>query len=238
MRQHRFTSPGLALLIFGLSWSRPAGAQSLPPDLPLRGSVLQPSRAGSFQRRPFNWGRIPERHSRVTRGVGSLPIHPYGLDTPRTSVSAVSFYPPVQNVASLLVAPGNARTPVNFKRFHLQSPRLVTGSLSLEQIGVIVYETGQIAASGRIQSSGGPTGASKGDRAVVEIRAYNADLQNVLSSDATLLWSARREIWIPTGAPETISFLPPSLPGGSAALGSLFDQITHFEVNLQAVAAR
>lgn len=203
-----------------------------------RGTRLERNRVGSFPRRPFEWGRRAEFHRRTSYGVPGIAAENYDDGLARPSVSALSFYPPVSTPRAAR-GPQDA-VPLERKYFQLNATTLAIGTLSLNRVGVTIDRTGRINASGTILSGGGPAGAWRGEKAIIEVRAISAPPEDRDATAGVVMWSKSQEVWVPRGELTTIDLLDRDCLTleDRRILGESFDAISHVEVNLQTVEVR
>ncbi|MFO0946705.1 MAG: hypothetical protein U1D30_12280 [Planctomycetota bacterium] len=107
------------------------------------------------------------------------------------------------------------------KRFIAGAPPLQAGPVNVDQIGLAIYETGEIACNGIAYHNGGPEGALKGNHIEVGIRALSGtpgpDPLN--QAAGPVVWQKSHKLWLPRGKQESVSFVPcPPRFGDSTAL--------------------
>jgi hypothetical protein len=170
-----------------------------------------------------------------------LPGYAYGHDNPRHFASVVAFALPVDVTSETLlstydldaqrsVAPGDIYA-VSRKKFHFPASSLDVENVSLSQVGLFLYQSGQIVATGRIFHNGGPFGDVLGNRVTIRVRAYAGPQEmGVPFADAPMLWQWDHDMWARRGASQLISFAP-DYP--EPLLRRHFNEITHIEVELE-----
>lgn len=67
--------------------------------------TLQPNRVGSFAARPFEYGRIARFSTRTGCNDCGIPPGNYDREIPTAGATAISFYPPITEIASQRPAP-------------------------------------------------------------------------------------------------------------------------------------
>jgi hypothetical protein len=124
---------------------------------------------------------------------------------------------------------------VQRKKFHLRATSLTADQVNLGQIGLAIYDTGDIVATGRLAHDGGPNGDLRANFVRVHLRAY-AGLPNRADAagltDAPVVWACEHRFWVKRGRPKTVSLVPPTA-SQSSQLRCHFEKITHLEVELQ-----
>jgi hypothetical protein len=123
------------------------------------------------------------------------------------------------------------------KPFHFTTAALVANNATLEQVGLTIYDTGRISATGRISHDGGPDGSLGGANVNVILRAYASptpgNFNNQLPVNSSMVWHSRLRFWVSRNQSEVTSLVCPS-NGYVREFRQNFNQITHFEVELEA----
>jgi hypothetical protein len=207
---------------------------------------------------------VPHLGYGCARNQGCLPRHHYGHDLLRFRDRGLAVADPVvlciwheENIVGQEficshgkpysigtvepLVPDNRKLElvrnVRRKPFHFTSASLAANNVRLEQVGISVYDTGQISASGRLSHDGGPDGSLAGANLTLYLRAYAAPVVPVtagaLPINAPLVWESRHKLWISRNRPQVVSLIPPDA-GYSPLLRRHFEQITHLEVELEA----
>jgi hypothetical protein len=194
-----------------------------------------------------------------------LPAYHYGHDTPRFRDKAIAFAEPettanwyaphvvhqeyvcccgqrkVCPVHQPLIPGGSKEAlirTVRRKPFHFPAASLTANHVTLQQVGLSIYDTGIIAASGRVSHDGGPVGALAGARITIILRAYAAPITSrELPLDSPMVWEARRQLWVSRNQPNVVS-LAAADQGYFPQLRERFDEITHLEVELESRQGR
>jgi hypothetical protein len=232
-------------------------AQEQPIQVPATRVGLRPSlshdRVPAFPRRPFEWGRRQEFHTRHAVGRCGVPVAQYDRQIPLVTASAISRFPAalerfrgpsVSSETALAKQPSDplaiattvppAPDVRQRKRFELDVRQLSASSFLLDQIGVAVYDNGRIAASGQLFHSGGQTGAERGGEVDVRVIGYGAADASGLTGGAVVLWETAVREWVPRGGPKTVSLID---PGRQTEIRSLvaetFEELTHVEVMIE-----
>ena len=137
------------------------------------------------------------------------------------------------------IAVANAAVGVGDLRhlpFHFRDLVLTADHLTLDQVGLAIYETrGRLLATGRITHNGGDGGLI-GSNVTIRIRAYVASSAdpNQIPPDAVVVWKSERKVWISRNRPQHISLVPTGLHFPQPEeLNRHFNQITHLEVELE-----
>ena len=123
------------------------------------------------------------------------------------------------------------------KPFHFTTAALVANNATLQQVGLTIYDTGRISATGRISHDGGPDGSLAGANVNVMLRAYASptpgNFNNQLPLNSPMVWHSRLRFWVSRNQPQVTSLVSPS-NGYVREFRQNFNQITHFEVELEA----
>lgn len=206
---------------------------------------------------------IPHVGCRCTANRGSLPHYGYGHDLQRFRDSAFAVADPgvttrwleenlvgerivcggrekVRQVPRPLIPEGRKPQLERFARrkpFHFTTGSLSANNVTLEQVGLSIYDTGNIAASGRISHDGGPNGSVAGANVTLRLRAYAAPVAGTadgrLPLNSPLVWESSCTLWVSRNQPRVVSLTPPG-QNYWPILRRQFDEITHLEVELEA----
>src|SRR5205807_1961674 len=119
---------------------------------------------------------------------------------------------------------------VRRKRFLLDATAIVADPVRLDQVQLAVYETGRVAASGRILHPGGPNPGLLGNNITIRVRAYaGVPLEGTSSPNGPLLWQGEKLRWLPKNQPQVMV-----LSGEfSEEVRLHYDEIQLMEVNLE-----
>ncbi len=127
------------------------------------------------------------------------------------------------------------------KPFHFTTASLLADNVNLQQVGLSIYETGTIAATGRISHDGGPDGSLAGAHIELIIRAYSSIPQTIVSYELPLnspmIWQSTHRLWVSRNQPQVISLVDDS-NSYAREIRQNFHQITHLEVELVAARSR
>jgi hypothetical protein len=134
------------------------------------------------------------------------------------------------------------------KPFHFRANSLTVGNVTLDDVGISLYNNdGKLYASGRLSNNGGDGGVI-GNHVVIHLRVYvshtaAANLERPIATpnsvtrippDAYVVWQTQRKFWVSRGGPETVSMVKPVLSLDDwQALTRHFKDITHIELELQ-----
>jgi len=142
---------------------------------------------------------------------------------------------------------------VRRKDFPLLRNSISASGVTLERMGVSLYETGQHVCTGLLRFDAGPDGSLLGANVVVHVRAYSGVPRHPgRLTNMRLLWETERAFWLNRGQAVTVSLLPnpPRVQSAFATpvrvhLGHSwphppshliyqnFDETTHLEVELE-----
>lgn len=122
------------------------------------------------------------------------------------------------------------------KRFIAGAPPLQVGPVNVEQLGLAIYETGDIACNGIAYHNGGPEASLKGNHVEVGIRALSGTPgPDPLKPVGPIVWQKSHKLWLPRGKHEAISFVPCS---NDSAVRLHFDEIVQLQINLEVIQDR
>ena len=198
-------------------------------------------------------------HRATTCNRCCLRSEDYALYAQRVSESLVAVAPVNQptSITHYYLADsetgGTRRTvPAQRKNFEVLRNSIVADGVTLERVGVSLYDSGFYACTGLLRFDGGPDGALLGANVVLRVRAYSGAPQHPGTlTNMRLLWETERPMWVPRGEAKSISLLPVPLP--SRANGAVtrvgltdswphpvtqmiiqhFDETTHLEIVLE-----
>ena len=126
---------------------------------------------------------------------------------------------------------------VSRKPFHFTTASLVANDVTLQQVGLSIYETGTIAATGRISHDGGPDGSLAGANVTLIVRAYASptpgNFANQLPLNSPVIWQSNQRLWVSRNQPRVIPLVGSS-NSYAREFRQNFHQITHLEVELEA----
>jgi hypothetical protein len=232
-----------------------------PPVPGIRPS-LTPDRIPSFPRRPFEWGRRDEFHTRKGWNAGSLPAYNYDRQIPVAGATAFSFDPIVETLSISPLSQAASRgpslppkglgdpmalatnlpataLPVARKRFQMRANQIVADSFVLRQMRVSALEEGGLDASAEVFHTGGPTGTDRGGRALLRVRGYSAARGLPFDGDGVVLWETTQTVWIARGGPTVVDLLGPEARFVyRARIASTFDELTHVAVTIEPLTIR
>lgn len=123
---------------------------------------------------------------------------------------------------------------VRRKRFTLPATKIGLGgpnaNVKLSQIGLAIYETGQLACSGTVSHNGGPGGTVLGNRVTIWVRGYGANgVATAVPPSGPLLFETSETFWINRNEQMTISLSPHE---ACERIRRHFDEIGNLEVKL------
>lgn len=187
-----------------------------------------------------------EAHHQRARVRGCLPVYNYHQDHAGAagSVVCVLVEDPVKvswprtrfsrTTAGGLVATEGV-DQVRRKKFSPPPEPVTAGPVRLDQIGVFLYDTGDIVCTGRIadQTVLKDKEKPRGVNATIIIRAYAGIQANQGGlNGAAMVWRREKRLWARNGLPDVVSLLPSSV-GSHAELQRHFGEITHLELELR-----
>lgn len=127
-------------------------------------------------------------------------------------------------------------TIVRRKSFAPTQPSIVSEEVTLDRIGLAIYETGHVAFTGLISHSGGIDGLVRGSDVVLKVRGYGRNrLGAAVPPDGPLHFEMRRNCRVSKGDSETISLVPVEC---CETIRARYDEITHLEVILETSRSR
>lgn len=119
---------------------------------------------------------------------------------------------------------------VDRKRFGFEEPALEADPVTVSGVGVAIYSTGQIVATGALTHAGEPQARPAGTEVTVRIRAYAASTPEAARvANAPVFWEASRTLWVRPGTKRRFSFSAELAP----ELRRHFHEVSHLELNLQ-----
>ena len=122
---------------------------------------------------------------------------------------------------------------VRRKKFSPPPKPVVAGSVRLDQLGVFIYDTGDIECTGRIVDQSTPANKPRGVNATIVVRAYaGIPAKDEGLNGSTMIWHEQRPLWVRNRLPQVVSLLPSTL-GTQAGLKRHFDEITHLEMEVR-----
>jgi hypothetical protein len=115
-----------------------------------------------------------EVHWQRVRSRCQVPCRPYGYDDPSQTVSARTLIAKPAEPVRLGATSRSGATNTQCKRFLLNRTTLVNGPISLSDVGLVLYETGEAACTAKLSHNGGPNGDLRVNRVTVRVRAYGS----------------------------------------------------------------
>ena len=185
-----------------------------------------------------------EIHHQRARVRCCLPVYAYDEDRSSSAgrVVCVLVEDPVQvswprtkfaKATDGSVVAVEAADKVRRKKFSPPPKPVVVGSVRLDQMGVFLYDTGDIQCTGRIVDESPPGDKRRGVNTTVIVRAYaGIQAKEEGLNGATMVWHKEGQLWVRNGLASTVSLLPSSVPS-QIALRRHFDEITHLELELR-----
>jgi len=199
-------------------------------------------------------------HQRICTRCCLPNNYDYGHDSPRFAASALATADAIQAVTwydeaieepecwqqdglrytlnSLVPRDTKARNnlsrPVQRKPFHFTQASLTVNHIRLDQIGLSIYDTGHVSASGKVSHDGGPDGGLIGNNVTIRLRAFAAPVNQIgqLPINSTVVWENEHRLWVKRGPTQTIQ-LTAGRDFRDPELRRYFHEITHFEVELE-----
>ena len=129
--------------------------------------------------------------------------------------------------------PGNVVAPAMFRRksFSLKPPGIQADNVTLDRIGLAIYETGHVAFTGRISDNGGPDGLTHGSDITIRVRGYGTNRVNsVIPPNGPLHFEMSSNCRVLKGRSDAIALVPLRC---SETVREHYDEITHLEVVLE-----
>lgn len=129
-----------------------------------------------------------EVHCQRTCTRACLPCRPYGYDDPSRTISARTLMAkPAEGPISLPSREtGRSATSAFCKRFTFSQTALQNGPIIVDQIGMVLYETGEVACTARMSHNGGPNGDLLVNRVTIRVRAYGSVRMPPVEGDENL----------------------------------------------------
>ena len=125
---------------------------------------------------------------------------------------------------------------VRRKTFAPKQPSITAEYVTLDRIGLAIYETGHITCSGLISQSGGPDGLVRGNSVTLRVRGYGVNrLTSTTYPNGPLQFEFRSSCRVMKGQSEAISLVPCEC---CETIRERFDEITHLEVILESRHSR
>lgn len=154
-------------------------------------------------------------HRATTCSRCCLPAYPYAQYREHASTSVVAIASagqpsPVANYIPSAEPKGTRQTVwLRRKDFPVLRNSISTGGVTLERIGLSLYDRGQYACTGLLRFDGGPDGSLLGANVVVHVRAYSGTPGHPGGlTNMRLLWETERAFWLNRGQAVTVSLLP------------------------------
>lgn len=168
----------------------------------------------------------PAAESILTRTASTSPIA-----APATPANPLDLPGPLTTQIPVMPGAGVARsTIVRRRRFSLPAPQINLANVSLSQVGLAIYETGQIACTGNVVHSGGPGGTVAGNRVTVTVRGYGANpLAAPSPPTGPVLFETSQSLWINRGEEATISLSSHEI---CERVRRHFDEVRNLEIKL------
>jgi hypothetical protein len=143
-------------------------------------------------------------------------------------ISLEEFVPRSSNVREVL------QRPVQRKPFHFTQASLTVEHIRLEQVGLSIYDTGNLFASGKMTHDGGPDGGLQGSNVLIHLRAYAAPVKQLgqLPINSAVVWQSSHRVWVHRGPSQVVSL---TCFGGlrDPGIRRHFNEITHLQVELE-----
>lgn len=130
--------------------------------------------------------------------------------------------------------PGTYPQTLRSKSFHLPLPGMAIDGIRLEQVGLTLYESGRLDATGVLIHSGGPDAAIQGNWVTLRLRAYAAEAVEAANPlDAPASWECEQRFWLPRG-PKTVPLIAAEdRAAAMEVLGLQFDKLNYIQVELE-----
>jgi hypothetical protein len=212
------------------------------PDIPWQNSAK--ASADSLLARPgFNLV-VPETASKTGSRTTTEAV---SKDPSKDPVTTTNRYTTTDSTTeSRLSLPGQMWTasppaiaqpvPVRRKSFAPKQPSITAEFVTLDRIGLAIYETGHISCTGLISHSGGPDGLVRSNSVTLRVRGYGVNrLTSTTYPNGPLHFEFRNSFRVLRGQSEGISLVPCDC---CETIRSRFDEITHLEVILESRHSR
>lgn len=125
---------------------------------------------------------------------------------------------------------------VRRKSFAPKQPDITAEYVTLDRIGLAIYETGHVAFTGLISHSGGPDGLVRGSDVTLRVRGYGVNrLTSTTTPNGPLHFEMRRTCRVLRGDSAAISLVPVEC---CETVRARYDEITHLEVILESRHSR
>ncbi|MBS0202713.1 MAG: hypothetical protein JSS49_07420 [Planctomycetes bacterium] len=129
--------------------------------------------------------------------------------------------------------PPDVLAPAMFRRksFSLKQPSLQADNVTLDRIGLAIYETGHVALTGLVSDTGGQDGLTKGSDITIRVRGYGMNrLNSPTLPNGPLHFEMSSNCRVLRGRSDAISLVPLRC---SETVREHYDEITHLEVVLE-----
>ena len=125
---------------------------------------------------------------------------------------------------------------VRRKSFAPKQPAITAENVTLDRIGLAIYETGHVAFTGLISHSGGADGLVRGSDVTLRVRGYGLNrLTSTTIPNGPLHFEMRRTCRVSKGDSAAISLVPVEC---CETVRARYDEITHLEVILESRHSR
>jgi hypothetical protein len=185
---------------------------------------------------------LAEIHFQRVRTKCCIRPYRYGHDSLRSRDTVVAIADPTRDIIWLnegtqTVEGVNREVlvekTVRQKPFHFPALSLTAGPITLDRVGLRIYNTGDIEATGRISHDGGPDGGLLGGNGTIRLHAYTGRPGNRAEpADSPVVWGSECHFWVSANRPSVIHLTPVECPDTSV-IRRQFNQITHLEVELE-----
>lgn len=127
-------------------------------------------------------------------------------------------------------------TIVRRKTFAPTQPAITAEHVTLDRIGLTIYETGHVACTGLISHSGGPDGLVRGSNVCIKVRGYSVNrLTSPTRPNGSLHFETLKTLRATQECVDAVSLTPTEC---SETIRRHFDEITHLEVILESRRSR
>lgn len=121
---------------------------------------------------------------------------------------------------------------VQEKRFHVAATSIATDRITLKNVGIAIFSSGEVIFTGILDHNGGVDGGLRGSNVVVRVRLYTGVAEHERIDDAPMVLESRGKFWVFKDQPQSADF--GRLTANQAdRVKRFFQKITHAEIELE-----
>lgn len=175
---------------------------------------------------------VQEIPSEVTDGAVTTSRR----STTTTDSTTGQYLPLAEQDWSSPTSPTATPTIVRRKSFAPIQPTIVADDVTLDRIGLAIYETGHVAFTGVVSHVGGTDGLVRGSDVTFRVRGYGINrLTSPALPNGPLYFEMRRICRVSKGDSAAVSLVPCEC---CETIRARYDEITHLEVILESRRSR